>query len=114
MFDSGLLLLARLETVAVDGGMPTETLVEYARTFYGNRTVSASRMYEAFGADRQIDRLVRVPFDTSVSPNDYAIMEDGTQYRIDAVSEIFVKRDLRAVELTLVKLEDNYRVEFTE
>lgn len=114
MFDSGLCSFARLETIAIDGGMPTETLVEYAQAFYGNRTVSASRMYEAFGADRQIDRLVRVPFDTTVSPNDYAVFEDGTQYRVDAVSDVYVKRDLRAVELTLIKLEENYNVELAE
>lgn len=112
MFDSGLLILARLETVAVDGGMPTETLVQTGSAFYGNRTITASRLYEAQGADRSIDRLIRVPFDTVI--DDYVIFEDGEQYRVDIVSDVFVKRDLRAKEVTLVKLEDNYNVELAE
>ena len=114
MFDSGLLRVCELSQVAVNGGMPVETLTETAKAFYGNRTVSAARMYQAFGADRQIDKLVRVPFDTEVQPENYVVFENGEQFRVDAVNEVIVRRDLRALELTLIKLEGNYNVVFAE
>ncbi len=114
MFDSGLLYICDLQQRAVNGGMPNKTLVEKGQAFYGNRTVSVTRMYQAMGADRQIDRLVRVPFDTEVSADDYIVFEDDTQYRVDAVNDVIVRRDLRAIEVTLIKLGDNFNVEFAE
>ena len=100
--------------MAVNGGMPTETLVETGKAYYGERTVTYRRVYEARGADCQIDKLIRVPFDTVVSMGDYVVLEDDAQYRVDIVSEVIVRRDVRALELTLIKLEDNYNVEFTK
>lgn len=114
MFDSGLLRICELSQVAVNGGMPVETLTETGKAFYGNSNISAARMYQAFGADRQIDKLVRVPFDTEVEPDNYVVFENGDQFGVDAVNDVFVRRDLRAVELTLVKLGDNYNVVFAE
>ena len=114
MFDSGLLRICELSQVAVNGGKPVETLTETGKAFYENRNISASRMYQAFGADRQIDKLVRVPFDTEVEPENYVVFENGEQFRVDAVNDVIVRRDLRAVELTLVKLGDNYNVVFAE
>lgn len=114
MFDSGLMTICELQQVAVDGGMPTKSLVEKGNSFYGERTISASRMYQARGVDCRIDKLVRVPFDTDVVPDDYIVFEDETQFRVDAVTDVIVRRDLRAVELTLIKLGDNYNVEFAE
>lgn len=114
MFDTGLLRICELQMVAENGGMPQETLVQKGRAFYGERTVTASRLYEARGVDVRIDKVVRVPFDTQAEPDDYIVLENGVQYRIDSVSEIIVRRDLRAVELTLVKLGENYNVEFAE
>lgn len=106
MFDSGLLTLARKTVTATNGGMPVEVLASAGSAFYGDRTVSYNRMYVARGADCQIDRLVRVPWDTAVVPDMYVIFEDSSQYRVDIVSEVIVKRSTRALELTLVKLEE--------
>lgn len=114
MFDSGLLVICDLQQKAVNGGMPKKTLVEKGKSFYGNRTISATRMYQAQGADAQIDKLIRVPFDTEVQPDDYVVFEDDTQYRVDVVSDVIIRRDLRAVELTLIKLGENFNVEFAE
>lgn len=114
MFDTGILKLCELHEVAENGGMPTETLVQYGASYYGERTVTASRLYQARGADCQIDKIVRVPFDTVVKTNDYVITEDGEQFRIDIVDKIIVRRDTRALELTLIKLGENYNVTLTE
>ena len=114
MFDTGLLKIYELAEVAEDGGMPTEKLLYQGMAFYGARTVSATRLYQARGADCRIDKLVRVPFDTAVKPDMYVILDDGPQFRVDAVAEVIVRRDVRAVELTLIKLEENLNVELAE
>lgn len=114
MFDTGLLRICELQMVSENGGMPKETLVQKGRAFYGERMVTASRLYEALGADVRIDKVVRVPFDTKANPDDYVVLENGEQFRIDSVDDVVVRRDLRAIELTLEKLGENYNVEFAE
>lgn len=106
MFDTGLLTLCLKHTVTGGGAMPVEKLAPYGRSFYGERTVTYSRMYEARGADCQIDKLVRVPFDTKIRPNSYVVLENGEEYRVDAVAPVIVRRDVRAVELTLIRLDE--------
>lgn len=113
MFDTGLLTLCLKTTASSNGAMPVETLSQYGRAFYGERTVSYSRMYEARGADCQIDKLVRVPFDTQIRPNSYVVLEGGDEYRVDAVSPVIVRRDVRAVELTLIRLDELLDLEVT-
>ena len=102
MFDTGLLTLCLKHTVTGGGAMPVEKLAPYGRSFYGERTVSYSRMYEARGAES----LVRVPFDTQIRPNSYVVLEGGDQFRVDAVAPVIVRRDVRAVELTLIRLDE--------
>ena len=111
MFDSGMIALCTKHLTSSGGSMPKETLHRYACAFYGERSVSYSRMYEARGADCQIDMLVRVPFDTQIQPDSYAVFEGGDQYRVDAVSPVIVRRDTRAQELTLIRLDELLDVE---
>lgn len=106
MFDTGLLTLCLKTTASTGGAMPTEVLTPYGRAYYGERTVSYTRMYEARGADCQIDKLVRVPFDTNIRPDSYVVLEDGLEYRVDAVAPVIIRRDVRAVELTLIHLDE--------
>jgi len=110
MFDTGKLTIYALTASAEDGGMPKEVLTKKLTCFYGERTVGYTRMYQARGADSQIDKLVRIPFDIDAVPNDYVVLEDGNQYRIDATSEVIVESSKRAKELTLVRLEELYDI----
>jgi len=110
MFDSGLVTLCELTSTTTNGKMPVEALEETATVFYGERTVSYTRMYEARGADTQIDKVIRVPFDIDVVTNMYAVFENGEQFRIDAVSKVIVKVSDRAKELSLIRLEENYEI----
>lgn len=90
--------------------MPKEQLTPTVNNvFYGDRMISYSRMYEARGADSQLDRLIRVPEGVPVAPDDYVLIGND-QYRVDAVTDVIVKRSTRARELSLVKLEDYYDV----
>lgn len=111
MFDSGLLTIATKTLTTVDGGMPTEVLNDVGSAYYGDRTISYNRLYQARGADCQIDRLVRVPFDTEIMPEQYVIFEDDSQFRVDAVTDVIVKVSTRAKELTLIRNEELLDVE---
>lgn len=111
-FSTGRLNLYTLGyTQAHKGGMPTESLVFSTWTYYGERTISHSRLYEARGVDAPCDKVVRIPADVYAQVGQYVILEDGEQYRIDAVSKVIVASNVRANELTLARLEDRYDVD---
>ena len=42
--------------------------------------------------------------------NDYAVLEDGNQYRIDFIQHMDNEDGLPVTDLTLVRLEENYDV----
>ena len=109
MRDDGILLFCRLENVAEAGMMPKEALVCVGKAYYGRRTVGVTRLYAAAGANRSIDVLARC-YNTPEVPEgaEYAVLENGRQYRIDAVQEL---PDLDAVDLTLVRLGELYDVD---
>lgn len=112
MFDTGLLTVCDLVEESVNGGKPVKRLEKKCAAYYGERTVSAARLYQARGADCEIDLLVRVPFDTDVKTDDYVVLENGDQFRVDFVSKVLVGYTCRALELTLIKLGVNYNASF--
>ena len=110
-FATGALNLYELGvTQAYTGGMPKEVLTYLGWTYYGERTVSYSRLYEARGADCKVDKVIRIPDRVTVKTGNYVVLEDGEQYRIDAFSPVIVASNVRATELTLVKVEDRYDI----
>lgn len=110
-FATGALNLYVLGTTqTIQGGMPKEVLTYEGWTYYGERMVSYSRLYEARGADCRVDKVVRIPDRVPVQVGWYVILEDGEQYRIDALSPVIVASSVRATELTLIKVEDRYDI----
>ena len=106
MFDSGICTICNKTEASVAGLMPHEVLIPRTENvFFGTRSISYTRLYEARGADSSIDKLIRVPEDVSVEPDDYIII-GSDQYRVDAVADVIVRRSPRARELSLVRLED--------
>lgn len=109
MRDEGILQFCALVNVANPGFKPVQKLSCVGTAFYGRRSVGVTRLYAAAGANRNIDVLVRC-YNTPEAPEraEYAILENGKQYRIDAVQEL---PDLDAIDVTLVRLEALYDVE---
>lgn len=107
MRDDGILTMYDLINSAEAGEMPVYSLSEVGTAYYSERTVGYSRLYAAYGANQKIDMLVRC-WQTEM-PDDakYVILEDGKQYRIEAVQKII---DEDAVDLTLARLEEFYEV----
>lgn len=114
MFDTGILRLCTKELSNQSGSMPVEVLSAYGAAYYGERTVSYTRMYEARGANSQVDMVVRVPFDTFIRPDSYVVLEGNRQFRVDAVSPVIVRSNTRAQELTLIAIDHLLDVEEEE
>lgn len=106
----GILTICTYRNIAPSGAMPVEKLIPVGTAYYRKRTVGYNRLYAAMGAHQQIDMVVRVP--NTEAPRDqwYAVFDDGSQYRVDAVQEIVEEGCL---DLTLVRLEALYDV-YTE
>ena len=108
MREGGLIRLYTLEDVAEPGFMPSEKLVYNCAFYYSEVVTGVTRRYAALGANRDYSKVIKCwntqPIDDRVQ---YAIMEDGTQYRIDIANPDY---DQDALELTLVRLEDFYDV----
>lgn len=92
--------------MAQDGHKPEEKLVTVDTAYYEKRTAGITRIYQASGADRRFDMVVRC-FNTQVPKEGMYVVFDTEQYRIDLCREI-IGQD--AVELTLVAVENYYDV----
>ena len=108
MRDEGLVKLCELTKTSERGLMPVEKLVKKDEPYYSRVTVGITRRYAALGASKAFDGVIKVWNMPSLPDGiKYAVMEDGKQYRIDFARELV---DEDALELTLVRLGDNYDV----
>lgn len=110
MIFQGRLTLYRLHDTAPKGMMPHEQLVQLSEEYYEERTVGVTRYYAAQGANNRVDALVRIWRLDTVQTNDYAVLEDGNQYRIDFIQHTLDEDGLAVSDLTLVRLEDFYDI----
>lgn len=106
MDEVGILSICSLQNIALSGMMPEEKLVEIDTAYYQMRQAGVTRIYQALGADRRFDLLVRC-FNTAVPREGLYVVIDDEQYRIDICQRIIGKD---AVDLTLVKVEEYYDV----
>lgn len=101
MHDAGILKYYTLTNTAAPGLMPKEQLVLSGSAYYFERTIGATRAYNALAANQRIDKLVRCYNSNIPVSVEYAILEDGNQYRINLKQ---VQGD--HVDLTLERLEE--------
>lgn len=108
MRDEGIVKLCELTKTSERGLMPVEKLVAKDEPYYSKVTVGVTRQYAALGASKAFDGVIKVwNYPTLPDGVKYAVLEDGKQYRIDFARELV---DEDALELTLVRLGDNYDV----
>lgn len=110
LLDAGILSLYTLRNLSENGRMPVNKLVLFDKTYYGERTVGYNRLYAAKGVNQKIDKLIRIWRNESVEVNNYVILEDEKQYRIDAVQHLYDDDGLKVTDLTLSRLEKFYDV----
>lgn len=110
MLYEGTLRLCELQNLAEPGGMPSEKLVVVSYHYYGDRMIGYGRQYAAMGVEQQVDRLVRIWRDESAHVKQYALLDDGKQYRVDMVQHLLDEDGLKVTDLTLFRLDDNFDV----
>ena len=108
MRDGGRVKLCQLANTAQPGFMPVESLVVLAEPFCAYRTAGVTRRYAAKGANAEFNFILRC-FNMVELPAgaQYAVMEDGEQYRIDTAEPMFNED---ALDLTLIRVEEFYAV----
>ena len=102
--------LYRLVNTAEKGLMPQYTLSKLSDEFYAERVIGYNRQYAAMGVNQRVDILARIWRNCMIRINDYAVLEDGNQYRIDFIQHMDNDDGLPVTDLTLVRLEENYDV----
>lgn len=107
MITDGLLTIYQVIDTAEKGRMPQKKLVKLCDEYYEDRVIGVTRQYAALGADRKIDRLVRIWRNPAVAP-DMQVIIDGEQYRIDITQLTRDSDGLQVTDLTLVRLGGNY------
>lgn len=107
--ESGMMKIYALENTAEPGLKPAEKLVEICTAYFEEKTVGITRAYAAMSAKQRIDKLVRAFNATLPDSAEYAILEDGRQYRIALKQNIG-----DSVDLTLERLEDYLDVDTGE
>ena len=109
MIFEGTLKICNLVNIAEPGEMPTEKLNIVSYHYYGERTVGYGRQYAAMGVSQQVDKLVRI-WRADVSVEQYVVLDDGHQYRIDFVQHMEDDDGLKVTDLTLYRLDSNFDV----
>lgn len=110
-YDAGVVTLCELKDKnETAGGMPAIFLIPVEWQFYGERTVGYGRQYAAFGANQQVDMLIRTWRSAEAHIGMYAVLENGEQYRIDNVQHLLDEDGLKVTDLTLRRLDKLYDV----
>lgn len=107
LYDGGTLQLFRLVNEAQAGFMPQmhESLIE--TTMYGERTVGATRYYNAQQANMQVDILVRVPRTYNAKTGDRVRLQPFSHepsdfpYLVVQAQQVIDEENLPATDLSL-------------
>lgn len=111
IFDDGVVFICDLENTAPNGRMPQMQLVKKDKLWFAERTVGASRFYQARGVNEQVDMLIRVIGKRSIKIGQYAMLGNGEQFHINNVQHIIDDvNNLRYTDLTLERVEDYFDV----
>ena len=110
-YDTGIVTLCKLkDTNEAAGGMPAMYLIPVEWLFYAERAIGYGRQYAAFGANQQVDLLIRTWRTDAAGIGMYAVTEDKKQYRIDNVQHLLDEDGLKITDLTLRRLDKLYDV----
>lgn len=104
--------VVRIYTVtdgAAPGYQPRPVLTLLETLFYQERRVGLQRYYAGRQAQVEVERVIRIQLRPAVNPQCVAVTEDGVQYGIELVQQV---QDVYppSIELTLVRIEQNYEV----
>lgn len=107
--NSGVVYIYSVEDSARPGYQPKPTLTLKLTLRYEEQRLGINRLYLSRQNQAEVEKVIRVPRQDSISNQDVAILEDGSQYSIDytqTVQDVYPP----CLDLSLVKVEQNYEV----
>lgn len=107
--NSGVVYIYSVEDSAQPGYQPKPALKLKLILRYEEQRLGINRLYLSRQNQAEIEKVIRVPRQDSISNQDVAILESGSQYSIDytqTVQDVYPP----CLDLSLVKVEQNYEV----
>ena len=107
--NSGVVQIYSVEDSAQPGYQPKPALKLKLTLRYEAQRLGINRLYLSRQNQAEIEKVIRVPRQDSISNQDVAILESGSQYSIDytqTVQDVYPP----CLDLSLVKVEQNYEV----
>lgn len=107
--NSGVVKIYSVEDSAQPGYQPKPSLTLKLTSRYEEQRLGINRLYLSRQNQAEIEKVIRVPRQDSISNQDVAILENGSQYSIDyaqTVQDVYPP----CLDLSLVKVEQNYEV----
>ena len=107
--NSGVVKIYSVEDSAQPGYQPKPSLTLKLTLRYEEQRLGINRLYLSRQNQAEIEKVIRVPRQDSISNQDVAILESGSQYSINYTQTI---QDVYppCLDLSLVKVEQNYEV----
>ncbi len=87
-FNDGLVRICTVENTAAPGYQPKAGLKTKINLRYANQRLGINRIYLSKQAMAEVVKVIRVPIAAGIDPQDIAVTEDGTQYRIESVQSV--------------------------
>ncbi len=109
-FDDGILNIYGIQNLAQPGDKPRVGLVLKSSHLFGFDTVGYNRYYAALKANEQIDDVVRIWRDRTITNHDICILEDNLQYKISLIQHIKDDDGLDITKLTLTRIDEKYEI----
>ena len=107
--NSGVVKIYSVEDSAQPGYQPKPSLTLKLTLRYEEQRLGINRLYLSRQNQAEVEKVIRVPRQDSISNQDVAILENGSQYSIDyaqTVQDVYPP----CLDLSLVKIEQNYEV----
>ena len=107
--NSGVVYIYSVEDSAQPGYQPKPALKLKLTLRYEEQRLGINRLYLSRQNQAEVEKVIRVPRQDSISNQDVAILENGSQYSIDytqTVQDVYPP----CLDLSLVKVEQNYEV----
>ena len=107
--NSGVVKIYSVDDSAQPGYQPKPTLTLKLTLRYEEQRLGINRLYMSRQNQAEVEKVIRVPRQDSISNQDVAILENGSQYSIDytqTVQDVYPP----CLDLSLVKVEQNYEV----
>ena len=107
--NSGVVKIYSVEDSAQPGYQPKPSLTLKLTLRYEEQRLGINRLYLSRQNQAEVEKVIRVPRQDSISNQDVAILENGSQYSINYTQTI---QDVYppCLDLSLVKVEQNYEV----